>query len=329
MKTERLVIFLLILFPALLVSGFIRNIYYLHLANLMIIYSLFALGLNVLTGFTGITSFGHAGFFAVGAYASAILTTQVGFPTLLALCAASLLTGGIGYLIGLPVIRISGIYLAMVTLGFAEFIRLLAINLEALTGGPLGISNIPALSFFGIPLEDEKALFWFLYALLVIATFVFVRIIGSRFGFSLRAIMDSESAAESIGIPCAKNKMRSFFISGLYSGLAGGLYAHLDRFISPDNFQFDLSIMVLCMVVVGGMGSVIGSILGAIVLVILLEVFQPLGNFRLLVYGALLMIMITYFPQGLVGIFTQIQKKIFKKPKLQEVTFMKTLVTAI
>jgi len=312
-KAKRLVPFLSIFFLALLIAGLIRNIYYQHLVNLMIVYSLFALGLNILTGFTGITSFGHAGFFAVGAYTSAILTTQCSSPTLLSLFLASLMTGVIGYLIGLPVIRISGIYLAMVTLGFAEFIRLLAINWEALTGGPLGISNIPALSLFGLPLDNEMALFWFLYSLLILATFVFIRIIRSRFGYSLKAIRDSESAAESIGIPCAKNKMMSFFISGLYSGLAGALYAHFDRFISPDAFQFDLSILVLCMVVVGGMGSVIGSILGAIVLVVLLELFQPLGDYRLIVYGALLMIMITYFPQGLIGILNQILNKILKK----------------
>ena len=209
MKKQRYLIFLFIFFLAFLIIGFIRNVYYLHLVNLMIIYSLFALGLNILTGFTGITSFGHAGFFAVGAYTSAILTTQCSSPILLSLCVASL----IGYLIGLPVIRISGIYLAMVTLGFAEFIRLLAINCEILTGGPLGISNIPTLSLFGFPLDNEMALFWFLYSLLILATFVFIRIVKSRFGYSLRAIKDSESAAESIGIPCAKNKMMSFFIN--------------------------------------------------------------------------------------------------------------------
>lgn len=323
MKKQRYLIFLFIFFLAFLIIGFIRNVYYLHLVNLMIIYSLFALGLNILTGFTGITSFGHAGFFAVGAYTSAILTTQCSFPTPLSLCAASLVTGVIGYLIGLPVIRISGIYLAMVTLGFAEFIRLLAINCEILTGGPLGISNIPTLSLFGFPLDNEMALFWFLYSLLILATFVFIRIVKSRFGYSLRAIKDSESAAESIGIPCAKNKMMSFFISGLYSGLAGALYAHFDRFISPDAFQFDLSILVLCMVVVGGMGSVIGSILGAIVLVVLLELFQPFGDYRLIVYGALLMIMITYFPEGLIGILNQIHNKIFGK-KIHRVTLSLT-----
>ena len=313
MRKQRLLIFFIIFVPAILVTVFVRNIYHLHLISLMLIYSLFALGLNILTGFTGITSFGHAGFFAVGAYTSAILAAKVGFPTLLSLLGASLMTGVIGYLIGLPVIRISGIYLAMVTLGFAEFIRLLAINWEVLTGGPLGISNIPSLSLFGWSLENETALFLFLYALLAFATLFFLRIIRSRFGYSLIAIKDSESAAESIGIPSAQNKMMSFFISGLYSGLAGGLYAHFDQFISPDNFQFDLSILVLCMVVVGGMGSVIGSILGAIVLVILLEVFQPLGDYRLIVYGGLLMVMITFFPQGLVGIFNQGLNKVFKR----------------
>ncbi len=299
-----------LLLPLLVIGGLIRNIYYLHLANLMIIYSLFSLGLNILTGYTGITSFGHAGFFAVGAYVSAIFATRLGLPVVFSFLVAAIATALVAYVISLPVIRISGIYLAMVTLGFAEFIRLLAINWEPVTGGPLGISRIPPISLFGAALRHERSLFFFLYPFLLICTIVFVRLVRSRYGRSLKAIKDSESAAESVGIPCARNKMLSFFFSGLYSGLAGGLYAHFDRFIAPDTFGFDLSILVLCMVVVGGMGSVAGSILGAVVLVVLLELFQPLGDYRLIVYGALIMVMITYFPNGLVGIFSSLSDRL-------------------
>jgi branched-chain amino acid transport system permease protein len=313
MRTEAVLKLTGVLLPLAVIGVFVRNIYYLHLFNLMIIYSLFSLGLNILTGFTGITSFGHAGFFAVGAYTSAILVTKVGMPVLPALAMGGFVTGAVALLVSLPVLRISGIYLAMVTLGFAELVRLLAINWEALTGGPLGISRIPPISLFQWQLLGERALFLFLYPFLVLSTLLFVRIIDSRFGRSLIAIKDSESAAESIGIPCVRNKMISFFISGFYSGLAGALYAHFDRYISPDAFPFDLSILVLCMVVVGGMGSVIGSILGAVVLVILLELFQPVGDFRLIIYGALLMIMITYFPNGLVGIFKSGFNRLFRR----------------
>lgn len=280
----------------------IGNIYHLHLINLMLIYSLFALGLNILTGYTGITSFGHAGFFAVGAYASAILAVRCGVPALLSVAAAGLLTAGVGFLVGLPVIRISGIYLAMVTLGFAEFVRLLAINWEPLTGGPLGISNIAPLRIGGVALQSERAFFLFLYPFFLLLLLLFVRIAGSPFGRSLWAIKDDERAASSLGISCAWHRLLAFFFSGLYSGIAGALYAHFDRFISPDSFTFDLSVLVLCMVVVGGMGSVLGSVLGAVVLVVLLEFLQPLGDARLLAYGALLMIMISYFPEGLVGL---------------------------
>lgn len=308
-------IFILILMFSII--GFIPNIYYLHLVNLILIYSLFSLGLNILTGYTGITSFGHAGFFALGAYTTAILSTKCIIPPILSIFFASFLTGIAGFIIGLPVIRISGIYLAMVTLGSAEFIRLLAINWESLTGGPLGISNIPPLSILGLSLKTEQSLFFFLYPTLIILTFVFIRIIDSRFGRSLKAIKDDERAAESIGIPCAKNKLISFFISGFYSGLAGALYAHFDRFISPDTFTFSLSILVLCMVVIGGMGTVPGSILGAIIIVILLEYLQALGVYRLLVYGLLLAIMISYYPQGLIGILKEISRY-FKKNKFQK-----------
>lgn len=299
-----------VLLPLAAVPAAAGNVYYLRLFNLAMIYGVFALGLNILTGYAGITSFGHAGFFAVGAYASAILSTKAGFPQLAAVASAGLLTAAVGYGISLPVKRISGIYLAMVTLGFAEFVRLLAINLERLTGGPLGISRIPPFSVLGVAMSNERERFYFLYVVTALLVFLFRRLTFSRFGRSLPALRDSEEAASSVGIPCASNKMAAFFVSGLYSGIAGGLYAHFDRFISPDTFQFDLSVLVLCMVVVGGMGSVFGSLLGAGVLVVLLEVFQPLGDYRLVAYGALLMVMITRFPRGLAGGFAVLGRRI-------------------
>ena len=306
-------IFLIIIFS---IAGFIRNIYYLHIFNLVLIYSLFALGLNILTGYTGITSFGHAGFFAIGAYTTAIISTRFMIPPIITIFFASFFTGLFSFIIGLPVIRISGIYLAMITLGSAEFIRLLTINWESLTGGPLGISHIPAISILGFCINNERSFFFFLYLILIIFTFIFFRIIKSPFGESLAAIKDDERAAEAIGIPCAKNKLISFFVSGFYSGLAGALYAHFDRFISPDAFTFSLSVLVLCMVILGGMGSIPGSILGAFIIVILLEYLQPLGDYRLLVYGLLLTIMISYYPQGIIGILNYfleyLKKNIFK-----------------
>ncbi len=302
-----------VLLPVFLVPLLAGNVYYLRLFNLALIYGIFALGLNILTGYAGITSFGHAGFFALGAYASAILATKAGLPPLLSVALAGFVTAAAGWVVSLPVIRISGIYLAMVTLGFAEFIRLLAINLEGLTGGPLGIARIPPLSVFGRPLGTEAERFYFLYAAAALLVLLFVRITRTRFGRSLTAIRDSEEAAASIGIPCAANKMAAFLLSGLYSGVAGGLYAHFDRFISPDTFQFDLSVLVLCMVVVGGMGSVAGSLAGAGILVVLLEVFQPLGDYRLIAYGALLMVMITWFPRGLAGGLRSAAGRVFRR----------------
>jgi len=316
MKSIKHIFPFFILILTLPIIGFIPNLYYLHLFNLMLIYSIFSLGLNILTGYTGIVSFGHAGFFALGAYATAILSTRYGVPPILSIFFASFLTGIAGFIIGLPVIRISGIYLAMVTLASAEFIRILALNWDSLTGGSVGIYNIPALSILGCYFESERSLFFFLYAILIISTFIFVRIINSHFGKSLIAIKDDEQAAESIGIPCAKNKLISFFISGLYSGLSGALYAHFDRFIQPATFTFSLSVLVLCMVVLGGMGTVFGSILGAILIVILLEYLQPLGVYRLFVYGMILTIMISYFPQGLFGILKEISGY-FRKNKFK------------
>ncbi len=290
------------LIMVLSVIGFIPNLYVLHILNLVLIYSLFALGLNILTGYTGITSFGHAGFFAIGAYTTAILSTKFSMPPIITIFFASFFTGLYSFVIGLPVMRISGIYLAMLTLGSAEFVRLVTINWSSLTGGPLGISRIPAISLFNFSINSDRSFFFFLYIILIIFTFMFYRITKSHFGESLVAIKDDERAAEAIGIPCAKNKLISFFISGFYSGLAGALYAHFDRYISPDAFTFSLSVLVLCMVILGGMGSISGSISGAFIIVILLEYLQPLGDYRLLIYGLLLTIMISYYPQGIIGI---------------------------
>jgi branched-chain amino acid transport system permease protein len=311
---KKLFTYAAVILPLICVPLLARNIYYLRLCNLAMIYGIFALGLNILTGYAGITSFGHAGFFALGAYASAILSVKAGLPVAASIPLGGLLTAITAYLVGLPVCRISGIYLAMVTLGFAEFIHILAINLEWLTGGPLGISRIPPLAVPAYAFTSEQGRFFFLYIITTLLVIFFVRLIRSRFGRSLLAIRDSEDASASIGIPCAANKMAAFFFSGLYSGLAGALYAHFDRFISPDTFQFDMSVLVLCMVVVGGMGSVFGSLLGAGILVILLEVFQPLGDYRLIAYGSLLMIMITWFPGGLAGGFTSLRRKLPRVP---------------
>ncbi len=314
---KKIILYIAFFILFLFVPVFVGNVYYLHLFNLAMIYGIFALGLNILTGYAGITSFGHAGFFALGAYASAIISINGGVPALAAIFIGGIITACAGLLIGLPVRRISGTYLAMVTLGFAEFVRLLAINLEWLTGGPLGISRIPPLSIFSFSFTTEKGRFYFLYIACALLVILFIRIIHSRFGQSLRAIKDSEEAAASIGIPCVAFKISAFFISGFYSGIAGALYAHFDRFISPDTFQFDLSVLVLCMVVVGGMGTVFGSLLGAGLLVVLLEVFQPLGDYRLIAYGALLMTIITWFPQGLAGslesVYCRLRNKIKKK----------------
>lgn len=256
-----------------------------------------AMSLNLVNGCAGQFSLGHAGFMAVGAYAAATLTTVypagpllqsnlgVGFSVLIGGIAAGLT----GYLVGLPSLRLRGDYLAIVTLGFGEIIRILILNIEAV-GGARGLPSIPRISSF----------FW-IYVWVSITAVVLFRIMRSSVGRALLSLREDEIAAESMGINTSKYKVQAFVISSFFAGIAGGLFAHYQGFIDPSSFSFSRSVEIVIMVVMGGMGSISGSVIGAIIVTVLPEFLRFLEKFRMVVFPAILIVLMLLRPLGLLG----------------------------
>jgi ABC-type branched-chain amino acid transport system, permease component len=263
--------------------------YYLRIMIFIGINIILALGLNLITGVTGQLSMGHAGFMSLGAYTSAILSVHFATPFFLAIIIGALVAAAFGFLIGIPTLRLDGDYLAMVTIGFAEIIRVFFLNFDL--GGK-------AVGFSGIPQDTTFTTVWIIVIIVVILN---TKLLNCRVGRALYAIRENEIAAESCGINTTRMKVLAFTVGSLLGGLGGGLYAHYMYYINPQDFGFMKSIEILNMVVLGGMGSIPGTILGAIILTLAPEVLRVVAEYRLLFYGALLVILMIFRPNGLLG----------------------------
>ena len=284
------------------------NPYYLRVLMLCGISVILAVSLNLINGFTGQFSIGHAGFMAVGAYGSAMVSLHVGqhwaaalagvgIPAviaqgaalLVALLAGGALAGIAGYLVGLPSLRLRGDYLAIVTLGFGEIIRVLITNIEAV-GAARGLPGIPPWTTF----------FWVGIGMLAVIV-LSLRLANSTHGRALFAIRDDEVAAEALGVDTTRYKVLAFVLGSFFAGIAGGLFAHYNAYLHPNSFTFIKSIEVIAMVVLGGLGSVSGSVLAAIVLTILPEALRSAQEWRMVIYSLMLIILMVTRPQGLMG----------------------------
>ena len=248
-----------------------------------------AASLNLIVGYTGQLSIGHAAFMSLGAYVSAIATIRWGFPFITALLLGAAVAGLFGILIGIPTLRLKGDYLAITTLGFGEIVRIVFLNLK-ITGGAVGLRGIP----------KQTTLLWVIVAAIV-SLFILRRILNSRVGRALIAIREDETAAESMGINTTYYKTISFGVGAFFAGLGGGLFAHYFRYIHPNVFGFMRSIEHLCMVVLGGLGNMWGAMLGAAALTAIPELLRAGAEYRLLAYGAILVLMMRARPQGLLG----------------------------
>jgi branched-chain amino acid transport system permease protein len=276
--------------------------YILRIGVMIMIYAILALGLNIPTGYTGQVSIGHAGFFSIGAYTSAILVTQAGWSMLPAMAAAAVIAGIFGFLLGLPTLRVSGTYLSICTLGFAEIVRMAVLNWDALTNGPMGIKNIPYPTVFGVEMTLRNYGSYYMILVMLVMTSVFVHlIINSKIGRAFRSIKEDELASMMMGVFTMKYKILSFVLSAIISGMVGAFYAHFMRYIDPNSFTFDTSILILSIVILGGMGTMRGMFLGAIILVSFPEALRFLEQYRFVFYGLVLVIMMRYRPQGLLG----------------------------
>lgn len=283
------------------------------------IYALMALGQNMITGYAGILGLCQAGFFAIGSYCTAILMTTCGWSFWATLPISALLSALLGVLIGLPTLRLKGDYLAIATLGFAEIVRTVINNWDSLTKGPNGINRIPKASFFGLVIKSKFAYILLIWIIVFLCYLFFQRIAKSRMGRALEAIREDEIAAASMGINVTKYKVWAFALGAAAAGIAGSLQALYIGSVMPGTYVFMVSIMALCMVVLGGMGNFKAVILGAFIIQLISYFPQLVGlssiipaQAKQILFGLILVIMMIYRPQGILGR----EKRNYKKTEL-------------
>jgi len=284
----------------LLVLPFVLpNSYYTDLAIRMAINAIIVIGLNLLIGFAGQISLGHAGFLGIGAYASAVLPTHFGMHPLLAMAAGAAATAVIAGVVAKPIFKLKGNYLAMATLGLGIIINIALRNEAQWTGGPDGMA-VPALSVLGFELSSDKQWYWVVAALLVISVWASLNIIDSPFGRALRALHGSEVASQVVGVNIVRYKVSIFVMSAVFASIMGSITAHYIGFVTPNFADFFHSIELVTMVVVGGMASVFGSIVGAVLLTALPQALATFEGWETVVFGAVLMLCMIFLPKGLV-----------------------------
>lgn len=287
---------------AILIAGvgwWLSSPYYLQLFTFIGIYTILAVGLNMLMGYAGQISLGHAAFYGLGAYTTAIATVHWHWSPWFALLLAIALTTIIAFLIALPMLKLTGYYLGMGTLGFGMIFYVVFREWSQLTGGASGLVGIPQLSLGSITLGAGKGYFFLVWGTVFACFVVCERIIKSRVGRALRAIHDSERAAAAMGVDTSRLKVWVFVLSAVFASLAGFLYAHLVSFISPNSFDFIVSVRLVTMVVIGGMASIWGSLLGASLLTFLPDWLHVFSDYEMVVYGLILMVVMIFLPQGL------------------------------
>jgi len=295
--TQIVVIIFALVFPVLVSnSSYIMNI-----AVTALIFAILAISLNLVTGFLGITNLGQAAFFGVGSYTAAILATKLDVPFLITLPLAAVMAGFIGMILGFITLRVSGRYLSIVTLGFCEIARLVELNWIKLTRGPLGIMNIPAPTIFGHEFDTLTGKYYIVLILTVLVTVAAFRMVDSRTGRAISAIKSDQLVADVMGINVKNVKVMVFVIASAIAGLAGGFYSHYISFIDPTSFNYNKSIQIMSMAILGGMGSIPGSIIGAIVLTALPELLRDFVLLRQVIYGVVIIIMVLFRPAGLLG----------------------------
>lgn len=272
----------------LISAGLLNQYYQINLASICINIIL-AVSLNLINGFTGQLSLGHAGFMAVGAYASVIMTNYMELPFIVGIAAACLAAALAGFIIGVPTLRLRGDYLAIATLGFGEIIRVVLQNIDYV-GGPAGIMGI------------SKMTTWpWLFASVVVTLVVIVNLINSSYGRAIISVREDEIAAELMGVNTTKYKVLAFVVGAMFAGLAGALYAHYFYIIKPETFNFLKSFDILVMVVLGGLGSTTGAVIAAIFITVLTAALQSFPAIRMILYAVILIMVMIYRPQGVMG----------------------------
>ena len=269
-----------------------------------LIYVVLGLGLNIVVGLAGLLDLGYVAFYAVGAYSYALLNHHFGLGFWTVLPIGALLGATFGILLGFPVLRLRGDYLAIVTLGFGEIIRLILENWNEFSFGPSGIANIPRPGFFGVEMSLETAtvyIYFLMIAMTLFTVFVVNRLQNSRIGRAWIALREDEIACQAMGIDKTRTKLTAFALGATWAGMVGVIFAAKTTFINPASFTFLESAIILSIVVLGGMGSIIGVIIGAFILILLPEYLRAFSDYRMLMFGAIMVIMMVFRPQGIIS----------------------------
>ncbi len=274
--------------------------YLLHITIISGLHIILALSLNLIIGYCGQVSLGHAAFYGLGAYTSALTSIHWQLPFVVTMPLAGLMAALCGLSLGIPTLRLKDDYLAIVTLGFGVIVDLILLNLD-ITGGPDGLTHIPPPHLAGLNFRPKTRYVILVLVLVGLTLMLITRLVHSRHGRALKAIRDHEITARVMGINTAAYKIAIFVLAAGLAGLAGALYAHYITFINPESFGLHTSILILTMVVLGGMGSILGSVVGASVLTILPELFRRFADYQDVAYGAMLIALLIWRPQGLLG----------------------------
>jgi branched-chain amino acid transport system permease protein len=275
------------------------NDYVLEILTNSFLYIVLCLGLNIVAGFAGLLDLGYAAFFAIGAYTSGILTSTYGWNFWLAIPPALFLAALVGVLVGFPTLRLRSDYLAIVTLGAGEIIRIMARNLTSLTGGPSGLIGIKRPTLFGLKLVHIAHFYYIFLIMAILSLIICHRLEHSRLGRAWKYVRDDEDVAEAMGIHKSAIKLSAYVMGAMFAGLAGCFFAAKMTAISPDSFTFLQSLMIVVAMVLGGMGKIFGMVVGAMVMVLFPEVFRTIGPLRMLVFGVILILMMVFRPQGI------------------------------
>jgi len=297
---------LLIVWPLI-----VSNPYNLGLSNLIAIHVLVVLGLNLFIGYTGQISLGHAAFFALGAYGSALGSTTFGLPAWPVMILTALAVALIALTVGLPALKLSGHYLAMATLGFNIVVYTILIQWDTVTGGPSGFAGIPYLSIGGLVFDNEVRFHYLVWIFAMLCLLLSLNLVRSGVGRGLAALAEDETAAAVLGVDTRTAKVKVFVLSAVFASLAGSLFAHCYTFVSPDSFSIFVSVDFVIMVVVGGMGSIWGTLFGSALITLLPEWIEVLENYKDIVHGLILVLILLFMPRGLVsGIVEMVRTRI-------------------
>jgi branched-chain amino acid transport system permease protein len=297
---------LLIVWPLI-----VSNPYNLGLSNLIAIHVLVVLGLNLFIGYTGQISLGHAAFFALGAYGSALGSATFGLPAWPVMILTALAVALIALTVGLPALKLSGHYLAMATLGFNIVVYSILIQWDTVTGGPSGFAGIPYLTIGGLVFDSEVRFHYLVWTFAMLCLLLSLNLVRSGVGRALAALAEDETAAAVLGVDTRTAKVKVFMLSAIFASLAGSLFAHCYAFVSPDSFSIFVSVDFVIMVVVGGMGSIWGTLFGSALITLLPEWIEALENYKDIVHGLILVLILLFMPRGLVsGIVEMVRTRI-------------------